>query len=311
MLRVKIGIVMAVMLAVFCLPSLAQNNADNPAQTQTVAPGQRDGLRIFLCGHSFHTFIWLPLWELAVADGFKPPQRWWPQFIGGSTVLQHWNVPDETNEVKKRLLQGDIDVLTMAPGPFPDEGIDKFVKLGLEHNPNMRFTVQLSWGGYDGDNQIAKAPPATVDREKTPEQLQALAEPNIKAGEAQIDRLNKEIGRQVVFLVPMAQAVVALRTKIYHKQMPGLDSQAQLFSDLIGHPSPPLQALNTYVHYAVIYRRSPVDLPMVGGLKYAKSEVWNDQFNRALEELAWETVIHYTYSGVTAAPPETTPEPPK
>ena len=35
----------------------------------------------------------------------------------------------------------------MSPISFPDEGVENYVKLGLEHNPNMRFIIQLSWGG--------------------------------------------------------------------------------------------------------------------------------------------------------------------
>ena len=54
---------------------------------------------------------------------------------------------------------------------------------------------------------------------------------------------------------------MTLRTKIYNKEMPGLTSQAELFRDPISHPAPPLEALNTYLHYAVIYGRSPVGLP--------------------------------------------------
>ena len=94
---------------------------------------------------------------------------------------------------------------------------------------------------------------------------------------------------------------MALRTKIANKEMPGLTSQAELFSDPMSHPAPPLEALNTYLHYAVIYGRSPVGLPMPGLLKNAKKEAWDEKFNRTLQEIAWETATNYPYSGVTAA----------
>ena len=42
-------------------------------------------------------------------------------------------------------------------------------------------------------------------------------------------------------------------------------------------------------------------LPMPGLLKNAKKEAWDDKFNRTLQEIAWETVNGYPYSGVTAA----------
>jgi hypothetical protein len=93
---------------------------------------------------------------------------------------------------------------------------------------------------------------------------------------------------------------MALRARIHKKEMPGLTSQAELFRDPISHPAPPLEALNTYLHFAVIYGRSPVGLPMPGLLKKAGKEAWDDKLNRALQEIAWETVTNYSYSGVKA-----------
>ena len=322
-MSIKHGIVAVISLVAACSPLLAQTNLVSPP-ARDVAPSNQvpavtgirldlappqspaeapfpKGLRVFVCGHSFHTFIWYSLWEMAsaVTGQFEP--RWHPQFLGGSTVLQHWDLPDERNEAKQLLTKGEVDVLTLAPGPFPDPGIENFVKLGLEHNPKMRFTVQLSWGGFDDDNQKRSGVSHHPDVNKTPAQLRALAEPNIKAGEEQIAKLNQQIGRRVVFLVPMAQAVVALRTRIYNHQMPGLERQDQLFQDAIGHPTAPLQALNAYLHYAVIYRRSPVGFGKINPLMNAPKPAWDDKFNRALQELAWETVTNYPFSGVTVA----------
>src|SRR4029079_16762112 len=111
------------------------------------------------------------------------------------------------------------------------------------------------------------------------------------------DAINKKAGKKVLFLVPSAQAVVALRTRIANKEMPGLTNQGELFVDAISHPAPPLEALNTYLHYAVIYRQSPVGLPVPGLLKKANKEAWDDKFNRTLQEIAWDTVTSYPYSG--------------
>ena len=44
-------------------------------------------------------------------------------------------------------------------------------------------------------------------------------------------------------------------------------------------------------------------LPAPGLLKNAKKAAWDDQFNRALQEIAWTTVSGYPYSGVKAAQP--------
>jgi hypothetical protein len=101
--------------------------------------------------------------------------------------------------------------------------------------------------------------------------------------------------------VPSAQALVALRTRIAHKEVPGLTKQGELFNDALSHPSAPLETLNTYLHYAVLYDRSPVGLPMPGLLKRAKREAWDEKLSRSLQELAWDTAANYPYSGVTSA----------
>jgi hypothetical protein len=260
------------------------------------------GQRVFFASHSLMWYVPTPLGELAEAAKIKDHKLAGLQMLGASRTVQHWNLSEDRNKARQALKKGDVDVFVMSPIQFPDEGIANFVKLGLEHNPNMRFVVQVSWGGWDADNQtFPKGSTGKVDREKTPEQLKGLFEANIKAAEAQADEINKKIGRKVLYLVPSAQASVALRTKIHDKQLPGLTRQAELFRDPISHPTAPLEALNTYLHYAVIYGRSPVGLPVPGLLKKARKEPWDEKFNRTLQEIAWETVTSYPYSGVPAA----------
>ena len=143
------------------------------------------GLRVFFASHSLMWYAPKPLGEMAEAAGIKDHKLIGLQSLGASKTLQHWNLPDNKNQAKKALKTGEVDVFIMSPIPFPDEGIENFVKLGLEHNPNMRFVVQVSWGGGDIDNQdFPKGAFAKVNVEKTPEQLKKLNARNIKAGEA-------------------------------------------------------------------------------------------------------------------------------
>src|SRR5262249_27443948 len=108
-------------------------------------------------------------------------------------------------------------------------------------------------------------------------------------------------------------------------QTPDFESQSELFHDDAGHPFEPIQVLASYCHFAVIYRRSPVGLPVpyllkgTGNPKYDKegqgfSRWWyarhpdpntsgrvtpeDERLNRLLQELAWDTVIHHPLSGV-------------
>src|SRR5947209_4175190 len=121
------------------------------AAENTSAPPQ--GKRVFYASHSLMWYVPEALGELAAAGGIKDHKLAGLQKIGASRTLQHWNLPDAQNEAKKALKTGQVDVLVMSPIQFPDEGIENFVKLGLQRNPNMRFVVQLSWGGGDTDNQ--------------------------------------------------------------------------------------------------------------------------------------------------------------
>ena len=102
-------------------------------------------------------------------------------------------------------------------------------------------------------------------------------------------------------MVPSAQANIALRTKISKKELPGLTKQGELFKDAISHPTAPLEALNTFLHFAVIYNQNPVGLAAPGILKNSKKAAWDEKFNRTLQELAWDLVSKYPPSGVTAA----------
>ena len=50
-------------------------------------------------------------------------------------------------------------------------------------------------------------------------------------------------------------------------------------------------------HFAVIYRRSPVGLPLPPDLAKVGSLNENDKLNRLLQELAWDAVTHHELSG--------------
>src|SRR5262249_49531805 len=260
----RAGLLAGLLLAATLLPAWAVGQDKGPAKKQD-APGAPKGVRVFFAAHSLLWYAPKPLGELAEAAGIKDHKLVGVQTLGASKTLQHWNLPEAKNQAKKALKSGEVDVFVMSPIQFPDEGIENFVKLGLEHNPNMRFTVQISWAAWDADMQtFPKGGTPKVDRNKTPEELKKIHEANIKASEAQADDINKKVGKKVLYLVPSAQACIALRAKVYSMEMPGVSTQAELFRDAISHPAPPLEALNTYLHLAVIYRQSPVGLPLPG-----------------------------------------------
>jgi hypothetical protein len=259
------------------------------------------GQRVFSAGHSFHVFVPGILSNLAGSAGIKGHAQVGLSSIGGSRVIQHWNVPEEKNKAKEALRTGKVDVLTLAPIHLPDEGIEKFTRLALEHNPNIRITVQEFWLPFDLYDTTFKQRPKKVDHNApTGAELRKLHAPYFRSMDDHVRELNKKQGKRVLFVVPVGQAVIALREKIIAGQAPGLKTQEDLFADAIGHARPPLQALVAYCHFGVIYRRSPVGLPMPAILEKAKNPNWDAKLNRLLQELAWEAVTQHPLSGVQA-----------
>ena len=260
------------------------------------------GQRVFVCAHSFMIFTAKMLPPMAQAAGISHVAAG-QQMIGGSRVIQHWNLPDEKNLAKAALREGRVDVLTLSPHMLiPDEGIDDFTKLGLEKNPKLRVLVQASWPARDG---VMDRPFKNEERNaSTLESLHTMRDGHrdrwLSNLEAQVRTLNQSIGHEAVFIVPVSDAVFALREHIATGTAPGLTNQTDIFRDDLGHPQAPLAELVTYCHFAAIYQRSPVGLPVPAELKNLPQA---EDLNHLLEQLAWDAVSAYPMSGVKAAIP--------
>lgn len=293
-----------------CLASLALLLASNIGLTSLAAEDKKpdsatapitQGLKVFTCGHSFHYFMPPILAEMAKAADIKGHEQVGQSSIGGSRIIQHWNVADDKNKAKELLKAGKVDVLTLSPIHLPDEGIGNFVKLATENNPNVRITVQEFWLPFDIYDVTFKERPAKVDHNAaTGEQLRKLHEPYFTGMDAHVRELNKMVERDAVYVVPVGQAVIALREKIIAGQAPGIKTQEDLFTDPLGHVKGHVMALNAYCHFAVIYRRSPVGLSVPTVLKNVKLGDDEAKLNTLLQELAWEAVTHHELSGVKA-----------
>ena len=255
------------------------------------------GLKVLSAGHSFH--VWMPplVAEMAKAAGIQGHEQLAISSIGGSKVIQHWDLPPEKNKAKPVLVAGEADLFTMAPTFLPDPGIENFTKLGLEHNPKIRFTLQQNWVPFeDPEIWLSKNKPKSIDRDMiTLAQLRAKHDPYFKQIEDHVKELNQRIPAAKIAIVPSGEAVMALRDKVIKGEAPGIKTQNELFTDVLGHPGPQIRVLSAYCHYAVIYRRSPVGLPVVSQLtKLPEAE----KLNRLLQEIAWKAVTGHPMSGV-------------
>ena len=276
-----------------------------PARGADDAPLPK-GVRVLSTGNSFSGGVPDLLQEMARLAGIKGHVWAERQGIGGSRVIQHWDLPDDQNKAKQALLTGNIDVMTMNPIFMPDEGIAKFVKLGLEKNPDIRFTIQQSWlirdqrGEPETEPLYAKRKYRKLDpNARTGDGIRQEHAPVFAALENHVRELNRKAGHAVVFIVPYGQASILLREKIIAHQAPDLKSQTDLFPDEMCHPGPVMQTLGAYCHFAVIYRRSPVGLPVPSSLAKMKLP-GAEKLNLLLQELAWQAVTEHPLSGLTS-----------
>ncbi len=282
------------LLAAFCLTAPIVYADD-------LLPPITQGQRVATCGHSFHVFTYKQVDEIAKSAGLEH-QLVGLSTIGGSTVQKHWDVPEEKSAVKQVLKTGKVDVLTLSPIWLPDDAIEQFVKLGIEHNPALRITVQEYWMPNDEYNPVYPLDTRKkVDHNATDiGKLRDATMRYAKDIEDYVQGINQRLGKQSVFIVPVGMAAVTLREKIVKGEAPGLKTQAELFRDNWGHALPPLQILSSYCHFAVIYRHSPVGLPVPNAFKALKDMSDDDKakLNKLLQEIAWDTVTHHSLTGM-------------
>ncbi len=287
--------VVAIIL-VLSVPAHAQD-ANAAKATAAITQGQR----VYSVGHSFHVFMPAILNDIAKAAEISDHKQVGMSSIGGSRVIQHWDVADDKFKAKEMLRAGKVDVLTLAPIFLPDEGIENFASLALEHNPNIRITIQEFWLPNDRFNpENFHVPHPEADRNaRSLKELREQHEAYFATLDEHVRKLNEKFGKTAVYVVPVGQAVLALREKITAGEAPGLKQQTDLFTDALGHATPQLQVLVAYCHYAVTYRRSPVGLPMPAALAQAKTST-DPALVKLLQELAWRAAIQHPLSGVKA-----------
>jgi hypothetical protein len=221
--------------------------------------------------------------------------------IGGSRVIQHWDVPLEKNAARRELAAGNVDVLTLSPIWLPDDGIEHFARLAIAHNPAIRITVQEFWLPNDTYHPVYPLETRKyVDHNAaTIPELRRQNDLYRRDLEDHVRALNQRLGTPALVVVPVGEATIALREKIIAGKAPGLKVQWRLFTDSWGHPAPPLRVLAAYCHFAVIYRRSPIGLPMPIEFEQNR-EFALPALNRLLQEIAWAAVMQNPLTGVTA-----------
>ena len=181
--------------------------------------------------------------------------------------------------------KGEVDVwLTTHANWAADPALEKWAPVGLAGNPNFRLYQQARFlveKVEERDNSKIADVQAALDKVR-------------KTLEVRVDAINKEIGKPVVFIVPVGDAIVKLREMVVDGKFPGVTKQSELFmSGYKGalHAEKHVNLLTAYCNYAAIYQKSPV------GLKLEMKDI-TDQQHAILQKLAWETVLNYPHAGL-------------
>jgi hypothetical protein len=276
-------------------------------------------LRVFTAGNSFH--MWLPNWLTAIekAAGVTPHEQLGVSYMASAWVKQHWDGTDEKHQARPVVESGKLDVLTLGGMHTPDEGIEKFARAALERNPKIVVTYQEFWLPFDRldyqrTNYFGELTKSlrtwedAADTTKNPkdtsnfniptaDQLDRLHEPYFEGIDKHIRELNNKLGKDVVRVVPVGQAVNALRRKVIAGAVPTISNQSDLFTDNLGHPGDAIRALSGYCHFIVIHHKDPRRLPLPAFPFLKRNNLFSQECNLILQELAWKAVTEHPQSG--------------
>ncbi len=295
-------------------------------------PSPPTAVKAFYLGHSLSDGIPEMIWGLAKNE---PSVRFefGYQRINGSPLRHQWNQlltvshKDYLDEVDKEMLKvfdpvapepcvyrysffddslglpaGGYThlVLTESVPRYPAPGwgniedtyryVDSFYTYASRYNPGIKPYLYEVW------HCINSGTPTGCSYDKDSGPFRQRLTDDLPMWEEVVDRFNRKNPHQQMKLIPVGQAIGNLHDAIERKEVPGIDSLRQLFTDDI-HVNDTLRYLSACVHYATLFERSPV------GLTGELNRIWGEPYLRlnkemalVLQRIAWETVQRYTAS---------------
>ncbi|HEX8835257.1 MAG TPA: hypothetical protein VF719_13700, partial [Abditibacteriaceae bacterium] len=238
----------------------------------------------------------MPQFVKTLADEAGIPHSYSYQLIIGSPLTYQWGIGDFDEETQKTqkgrqgvgarasLASGKFDALIMCDAtPVLThlkwgslESAPKFYELALRSNSKTRVYLYHFWPSLDAPNYNA-----------------AFAE-ELKAYETIADTMVEthaaKFPKGKVSIVPAGAAVVELKRRIEARQVPGIASIRDIYSDDI-HLTPKGMYLVALVHFATLYGKNPTGLGA-----HMKNEWGQTLVNlppataKVFQEIAWEAV---------------------
>jgi hypothetical protein len=259
---------------------------------------ERSEVNTLFVGHSLINnempFMFSRLVEDAGLDG-----HYAAQIINGAPLRHNWEHRSKADFSGQwppehfagdALARGVYDALVLTEAiPLQDQiewndsvlYAKRFVELAESHMPSVRAFLYETWHPANEGDWLQRI---VNDR--------AL-------WEGIVERVNRELGRESLYLIPAGQALRSLVMEIEGGLIPGYSSRGDIMADDIH-----MNDLGNYfiacVIYAAVYERSPV------GRAYQLNNRWGVAYDapsealaRRMQAIAWETVRGYTLSGLS------------
>lgn len=264
-------------------PPQGAEKADKPA-----------GLKVLNCGNSWSNENSAPLCQAAG--------------ITGHTAVRRQGLNPHTLE---GVQPGEVDVwMWQATSLDPQRQLPPVIAAGIGQNPNFRVLLQQPWLVHDGrrGDNAAKTPDEYENTDL--DEYKVTLDKQRVGLEAEVDKLNAQAGRRVVFIVPLADAMLDVRKMIKAGKFPGVTKQSDgnsvLRGDIMPHQGLLAMRLGTFMHFAALYKTSPEGLVWPG----KDGDGLTEDQRAILQKLAWDMVSTYPYAGI-AKPAEPKPAPEK
>ena len=241
--------------------------------------------RVFHVGHSLVNHDMPRMLEQVALEAGRD-HAYAVQIINGANLQWQWNnsASAEGEDARAVLPQGNHDVLVITEAVPLDnhltwsdteEFAGRFHALAVDANPDVRVFLYETWHcilsgtstgcDWDDGDDVPWRERLTQDAAR----WQGIA-----------DHVNANHEGPEMRIIPAGQAMAVLHDRIAEGGVYGLDDISQIFLDDIH-----LTAIGNYfvamVHYASIYRRSPVGLPV------QTTDRWETPYEAPLEPLAW------------------------
>jgi len=293
----------------------------------------KKNVKAFYLGHSLSDGIPELLWGLTREDATGNFDYGY-QRINGTPLRNQWNQMRRKNHMDY-LDHTDKEMLKTFDSTIIDEGAHLYRFFDQEKGlPSGEYThlvmtesvpryIAEGWGNiedtyryvdsfytyarqfnraikpylYEVWHCINSGTPEGCDHEKATIPFRERLTSDLAMWESVVNKFNSKHPLQKMQLIPVGQALGHLYDAIERKELPGIQSMRDLFTDAI-HVNDTLRYFNACVHYAVLFERSPVGL--TNAPKRLTGEPFvtiNKEMATRLQTIAWESVQRYRSSG--------------